>query len=63
MSRDHFKGAAYLFHRWMEAAQSDLEHGGDVKPARVIERFADERVKLTPRRRLVSFLERVRRHA
>jgi hypothetical protein len=36
MSLNTYRGAAWLFQRWMQAAQRDLEHGGEIKPARRI---------------------------
>ena len=41
MSMDECRGAAYVFRELMKQAQHDIDHGGEVKPARVIAKTAN----------------------
>lgn len=57
---------ASLFRKWMQSAQSDMESGGEIKPARVIYATADDKIRLgdaaTRRaRRLKAFLAHAER--
>ena len=63
MSRRDFQGSTYAVAQLMALAKWDTEHGGVIKPARVVYATADDRIRLGDhetrlKRRVADFLAR-----